>query len=48
METDMLKTKRKYCQPTVQVVEIKNSGLLLLNSASLKGYQYQEDVWTDE
>lgn len=47
----MLKTKRTYYKPTVNVVEIKTSRVLLLNSAKLGGYSYQvnegDDGWSD-
>jgi hypothetical protein len=43
----MLKTKRTYRKPTVKVVELNNRVALLQNSATLEGYQYQENGWED-
>ena len=43
----MLKTKRTYNKPTVKVVELNNRVALLQNSATLEGYQYQENGWED-
>ncbi len=39
-----MKHKRIYQKPTVQIVEIKKSGVLLMNSGTLEGYQYQENT----
>ena len=45
----MLKTKRTYNKPTVKVVELNSNVALLQSSATLKGYQYEENNgWTDE
>ena len=38
--------KRIYQKPTIEVVEMKTSGILLENSAKLGGYKY-EDGWED-
>ena len=43
----MLKTRRTYKKPTVKVVELNNRVALLQNSATLEGYQYQENGWED-
>jgi hypothetical protein len=43
----MLKTKRTYRKPTVKVVELNSNVALLQSSATLEGYQYQENGWED-
>ena len=44
--------KRTYQKPTFKVVEMNTSVALLQNSATLQGYQHQEntadDGWSDE
>ena len=44
----MLKTKRTYRKPTVKVVELNSNVALLQSSATLQGYQYEDNGWTDE
>jgi len=41
-----MEKKRIYVKPTFKVVEMKISSLLLY-SAGLQGYEYQEDGWKD-
>ena len=43
-----MRNKREYVKPTVKVVELNNRVALLQNSATLEGYQYENDGWTDE
>lgn len=40
----MLKTRRTYKKPTVKVVELNTHVALLQNSATLQGYEYQENT----
>ena len=44
-----MKHKRTYQKPSFKVVELHTNVALLQNSATLQGYQYEQDnSWTDE
>lgn len=42
-----MKHKRTYQKPTVQVVELNASVALLNSSATLQGYQYEQNGWEE-
>jgi len=42
-----MRNKREYVKPTVKVVELNSNVALLQSSATLQGYQYEDDGWTD-
>lgn len=43
-----MKQRRTYQKPTVKVVELNSRVALLESSATLQGYQYEDNVWTDD
>lgn len=42
-----MRNKTEYVKPTVKVVELNSNVALLQSSATLQGYQYEDDGWTD-
>ena len=43
-----MRNKREYVKPTVKVVELNSNVALLQSSATLQGYQYEDNGWTDD
>ena len=43
----IMKHKRTYRKPTFKVVEMNTCAALLQSSATLQGYEYQDNGWTD-